>query len=73
LFTLDAGRYALSLEVVERVVPALELTPLPTAPDIVQGVFNLHGRIVPVMNLRRRFGLPERAIELSDHLIVAQT
>ena len=73
LFTLDAGRYALSLEVVERVVPALELTPLPNAPDIVQGVFNLQGRIVPVMNLRRRFGLPERAIELSDHLIVAQT
>ena len=39
-FSLDAGRYALSLDVVERVVPALELTVLPNAPDIVLGVFN---------------------------------
>ena len=72
LFSLGAGRYAVSLEVVERVVPAVELTPLPNAPDIVLGVFNLQGRIVPVMNTRRRFELPEREIQLGDHFIVAQ-
>lgn len=71
-FSLDAGRYALSLDVVERVVPAMELTPLPNAPDIVLGVFNLRGRIVPVMNTRRRFDLQEREIQVSDHFIVAK-
>ena len=71
-FSLDAGRYALSLDVVERVVPALELTVLPNAPDIVLGVFNLQGRIVPVMNTRRRFGLQEREIQIGDHFIVAK-
>ena len=47
IFTLDAGRYALDLDVVERVVPAMEVTPLPNAPDIVLGVFNLQGRTQP--------------------------
>lgn len=72
LFSLDAGRFALDLDVVERVVPALEVTPLPNAPDIVLGVFNLQGRIIPVMNTRRRLGRPEREMAISDHLIVAK-
>lgn len=71
IFTLDAGRYALDLDVVERVVPAMEVTPLPNAPDIVLGVFNLQGRIIPLMNTRSRLGRPEREMAVSDHLIVA--
>lgn len=71
VFSLNGGRYALGLDVVERVVPALELTPLPNAPAIVLGAFNLEGRIIPVMNLRRRFELPERPIQVSDHFLVA--
>lgn len=71
LFALDACRYALSLAVVERVVPALELTPLPGAPGIVLGVFNLQGRIIPTMNLRRRLERPERDVQLTDQFLVA--
>lgn len=72
LFSLDTGRFALALEAVERVVPALEITPLPGAPAIVLGVFNLQGRIIPVMNTRGRLGRPQREMALSDHLIVAK-
>lgn len=53
--------------------PALELTPLPNAPAIVMGIFNLRGLIVPVMNLRRRLALPERELQLDDKFIVAQS
>jgi purine-binding chemotaxis protein CheW len=71
VFALEDQRYALYLSAVERIVRAVEMTPLPKAPEIVIGVINLQGRIIPVFNIRRRFHLPEREIELSDQLIIA--
>jgi purine-binding chemotaxis protein CheW len=73
LFTLETQRYALHLSAVERVVRAVEVTPLPRAPAIVLGVVNAQGRIIPVVNVRKRFGLPEREIDLGDSLILART
>jgi len=73
VFALDGQRYALHLSAVERIVRAVEMTPLPKAPEIVIGVINAQGRIIPVFNIRRRFHLPEREIELSDQLIIANT
>ena len=37
------------------------------------GVVNMQGRIIPVVNIRRRFRLPEREVALSDRMIIAQT
>jgi len=73
VFTLDEQRYGLRLSAVERVVRAVEVTPLPSAPEIVLGVINLAGRVVPVMNVRQRFGLPEKESDLSDQFIIART
>ena len=73
VFTLDDQRYALALEAVERVTAMVHITPLPKAPDIVLGVINVHGRIVPVVDIRKRFGLPQREITLTDQMILART
>ena len=73
LFRLDEQRYALALDSVERIVRAVAVTVLPTAPDIVIGVIDVAGRVVPVLNLRRRFGLPERDIGPDDQFILART
>src|SRR5262245_16324348 len=73
VFTLDEQRYALRLSAVERVVRAVAITPLPKTPEIVLGVVNVHGRVLPVLNLRKQFGLPLQDIELSDRFIVART
>lgn len=70
VFTLDERLYGVGLSAVIRVVSAVDITPLPKAPDIVIGVINLRGRIIPVVNIRRRFRLPERELELSDQFIV---
>lgn len=72
-FILGHQRYALRLDAVERAVRIVEITPLPQAPDIVLGVVNLHGQIVPVVDTRKRFGLPARRLTLDDHLIIART
>lgn len=73
IFALDDQRYALRLDHVKRVVRAAALTQLPKAPDVVLGILDLHGEIVPVINLRRRFRLPERPIALSDQFVIART
>ena len=73
LFTLDESRYALPLSAVERIIRAVEITPLPKAPEIVLGVLNMGGRIIPVMNVRSRFRLPLRKIGMDDRFIIART
>ena len=73
LFTLDERRYALTLPCVERVVFVVDITPLPKAPPGVLGVVNVKGDIVPVYDVRHRFRLPQRAINLTDQLMIART
>lgn len=73
VFIIAEQRYALNLATVERIVRVVEVTHLPKAPDIVLGIINVQGRIIPVINIRKRFGLPEREINLRDQLIIAQT
>jgi purine-binding chemotaxis protein CheW len=72
VFSLTDKEYALNLSFVERIVRAVEVTPLPKAPDVVLGVVNVQGRIIPVINCRKRFGLPDRDICLSDRFIIAR-
>ena len=71
VFTLDDQYYALRLDAVERVVRAVEITPLPDAPEIVRGIINVQGRIVPVIDLRRCFHFSEREIRLSDQFVIS--
>ena len=73
VFGLDVQQYALRLSAVEQIVRVVEITSLPKAPDIILGVINIHGRIVPVYDIRARFRLTNREALLSDHLIVAHT
>jgi CheW-like domain len=73
VFSLDEQRYALFLPVVERVLRIVAISPLPKAPEIVLGVLNVQGRIIPIIYLREWFSLPQREICLSDQLIIART
>lgn len=72
LFFLDGARYALPLGVVERVVPAALITPLPGAPEVVRGAVNVGGTVLPVFDLRRRFGLRARDLLTTDHFLIAR-
>jgi purine-binding chemotaxis protein CheW len=73
VFVLDEQQCALHLNAVERVVRMVEITPLPKSPEIVLGMINVQGRVVPVLNMRKRFRLAEREASLNDHLIIAHT
>lgn len=71
VWMLDAQRYALPLNAVERVVRAVALTPLPDAPEMICGVIDFHGRLIPVVNMRSRLRLPPREVALTDLLVLA--
>lgn len=71
LFTVDGQTYALHLEAVDRILRMAEVTPLPGAPDAVEGVINIQGLVAPVVSIRRRLGLTHRAAAVSDSLVLA--
>jgi purine-binding chemotaxis protein CheW len=73
VFSLDDQRYALALATVQRSMRVVAITPLPEAPALVLGIVDLGGIVIPVIDTRRRFRHPPRAIRLSDQLLVATT
>ena len=72
VFALDEQRFAVPLQSVERVVRAVEVTPLPEAPEFVLGVINVQGRVVPVYDVRGRFRLPARELDLNDQFVITR-
>jgi len=70
LFSCDKNIYALPIAKVVHVIWALEITPIPEAPRIISGIFDLHGKTIPVISLRRLLSLPEKNVELEDTLII---
>ncbi len=72
IFEVGGRRYGLPLGEVVELVRAVAVVPLPRAPGWVEGVVNLRGQVVPVIDMRARLGLPAKPIALSDHFVVAR-
>jgi purine-binding chemotaxis protein CheW len=72
-FTVDGHPGAVALESVKEVVRATAVTRLPATPGIIEGIINLRGVIVPVVDLRRRFGLPPKEPHLTDRFVIADS
>ncbi|GAA5522474.1 chemotaxis protein CheW [Aliifodinibius salicampi] len=58
-FFLGDEEYAIEILKVQEIIGLMSITPVPKMPPYIRGVLNLRGKIVPVMNLRTRFGLEE--------------
>jgi len=70
VFRIDERRFGLPVERVELVLPACELTPLPGAPDAVLGLFNFHGRLMPVLDAPGRLGAGTRPLREDDLFVL---
>ena len=73
LLTFDVAEQAYGLPVTDvvRIIEMVTITHLPDMPDTIQGIINLQGKTVPVMDLRQRFGLPPQAYGLHTPIILA--
>jgi purine-binding chemotaxis protein CheW len=56
-FKLGREEYGLELVRVREIIALMDVTPVPLAPEYVRGVMNLRGRVIPVIDLRRKFGM----------------
>jgi purine-binding chemotaxis protein CheW len=70
---LDGRAFALPLAAVERVVRMVDVTPLPGAPEVVEGVIDVAGDVVAAVSIRRRLGLARGAARTADSLVLART
>ncbi len=73
LLRLELGGICLAVPVtaVQEIVRAVAVSPLPDVPLFVEGVINARGTLVPVFDLRRRFGLPPSPPALHHHFVLA--
>ena len=72
VFNLGEQLCGIQLEVVERVVRMVAITPLPDVTAPIAGVINVKGEIVPVLDLRQKFGQPHPPLDPSDQLIITR-
>jgi purine-binding chemotaxis protein CheW len=72
-FELGGHDFALATADVAELLRAVSIQALPRAPAIVEGVINVRGAVMPVLDIRARFGLPARCLTATDHLIVLAT
>jgi purine-binding chemotaxis protein CheW len=69
-FEIDGRRHAFRAADVVQVVQMVEISPLPGAPAVIEGIVNVRGSIVPVFDLRARLGVPARPIDPAQHLVI---
>jgi purine-binding chemotaxis protein CheW len=72
VFELGDERYGLDIATVFEIIRHQPITAVPQAPAFVKGVINLRGRIIPVIDLRDRFGMIESAITKATRIVVCE-
>lgn len=71
-FFLNNVEYGLEILKVREIISATEITPLPDSAPFMKGVINLRGMIIPIVDLRMRFGLPALALGAKSCIIVVE-
>jgi purine-binding chemotaxis protein CheW len=69
-FGLGNEEYGLDILVVREIIGIIDITPLPRMPEYVKGIINLRGKIIPVIELRKRFGMESVTYTESTCIIV---
>ena len=72
VFMLAKEHYGMRIAVVESIIKMQPITAVPRAPVFVDGVTNLRGRVLPVIDLRKRFGLPAEESTKDTRIVVVE-
>ncbi len=71
-FFLDEEEYGLEILKVHEIIGIMEITPVPRTPNYTRGVINLRGKVIPVVDLRLKFGMEAKAQTEETCIIVVQ-
>lgn len=72
LFELAGATYALPSDDIQQLEMVTAPTPVPNAPEFVDGVVSVRGQVIPAMNLRARFGFPRAPHDVRSRLVVVR-
>jgi len=70
VFELGSELFGVNISVVESIIKMQAITKIPHSPEFVEGVTNLRGKVLPVLDLRKRFGLEPRMADKNSRIIV---
>jgi purine-binding chemotaxis protein CheW len=72
MFELCGEYYAVSVHATREIIRMMEITGVPKAPPFIKGVINLRGKILPVIDLRVKFGLDEKPYDDKTCIIIIE-
>lgn len=73
VFDLGDEVYGIDISKVQEIIRMQDITQVPGAPSFVEGVINLRGKIIPVVDLHRRFGLSPTPVTKASRIVVVET
>lgn len=71
-FRLGSEEYGVDISQVQEIIRLVEITHVPRAPRFMEGVINLRGQLIPIIDLRTRFGMPRIAATKSTRIVVTE-
>jgi len=69
-FRLDNEDYVIAITKIQEIILIKPITRIPQVPDFIEGLINLRGSVIPIVNLRKRFGLLPRELDDETRIIV---
>ncbi|KJS12859.1 MAG: hypothetical protein VR67_06590 [Peptococcaceae bacterium BRH_c8a] len=72
IFWIAKQKYAVPVGCTNEIIRMVDITPLPQTNDYVLGIINLRGKVIPVINLHRKMGLPEQEKNKDNRIIVIE-
>lgn len=71
-FHIGDEEFAVDILNIQGINRMVEVTKVPNAPDYVEGIINLRGKVIPIIDLRKRMGLPEKPYDKDTRFIVVE-
>lgn len=69
-FFIEQEQYGLNIRNVKEIIASMNITPVPKTPPYIKGVINLRGAVIPVIDVRLKFGLQEKPHDVNTAIII---
>ena len=71
-FNIGQEEFGLDIQSIQEINRMVDITRVPNAPEFVSGVINLRGKVIPIIDLRKRFGFPSKEYDKNTRIIVVE-
>ncbi|HHX27971.1 MAG: chemotaxis protein CheW [Bacillota bacterium] len=71
-FSLGSETYGVDIASVREIIPVPKIVSVPRAPDYVEGIINLRGRVIPVLDLRKHFGFERKKGDPNQRIVLVE-